>query len=216
MWPSAPKESSCNQVASTVYRRVGGQSGGGILAAAIWQNQPLISAQSQRKNVAHPTEQQQRPTPPLVRRLKRQKEQNTTPLIESPTNQALKIVKKVALSIVMGMYVIHPVIMLWLFRSPELFSLLGIFQTYHKCSGTLTRSWNACFQYAATNVFLYIPSFGGIWLWLQSKFSLSRKLLITFSCLLGFKIAVDHAFLFHIPSNTNLEGKVAVITGANR
>lgn len=207
MWPSAPKESSGSQVASALYRRIGGQRGA-ILAAAIWRNP-----------------EKQRPTFPLVRRLKRQREQGAAPLIEPPTSQAtsqatsqdaFNTVKKVALSIVVGMYVIHPVIMLWLFRSPELFSLLGVFQTYHKCSGTLTRSWSACSHHVAMNIFLFFPSFGGIWLWLRSNYALSRKLLITFSCLLGFKISVDHAFLFHIPSNTNLEGKVAVITGANR
>ena len=159
----------------------------------------------------------QPPNTLFKKRSKRQREVNTTPLSGSQsTKRALKIVKKLALSIVMGMYVIHPLIMLWLFRSPELFSLLGVFQIYHKCSGTLTRRWNACLEHAAVTIFLFFPSLGGIWLWFQSRFPLNRKLLITFSCLLGFKIMVDHAFLFRIPSNTNLEGKVAVITGANR
>lgn len=212
MWPTAlSKESSSSgsQVASTVYRRVAGGQSGGILAAALWQNQ--------QKNVHDQLTEKQEQTP-LVRRFKRQRELHSTTSIDPPSTQddTLRTVKKVVLSVVMGMYVIHPLILLWLFRSPELFSLLGVFQIYHKCSGTLTRSWSACMENVAMNLFLFFPSFGGIWLWLQSGFSLSRKFLITFSCLLAFKISVDHVFLFHIPSNANLEGKVALITGANR
>jgi 3-oxoacyl-ACP reductase-like protein len=210
MLPTPSKESPSCQVASAVYRRVGGGRSVGLLAAVLSHNH--------KENVVHPTGQsnEQQPTP-LTRRSKMQKELNAASLIDSTTiPRGVKVVKKAALSIVMGMYVVHPIIMLWLFRSPELFSLLGVFQIYHKCSGTLTRRWNACLKHAAMNAFLFFPSLGGIWLWFQSRLSLRRKLLITFSCLLVFKISVDHVFLFRIPSSTNLEGKVAVITGANR
>mmetsp|Transcript_12119 Transcript_12119/g.19887 ORF Transcript_12119/g.19887 Transcript_12119/m.19887 type:complete len:343 (+) Transcript_12119:54-1082(+) len=212
MWLTPPNESSGNQVVSAVYRHVGGEKGW-FLAAILSQNQRqrenVVSTQKSNKN--------KQPTNTLFNnRYKRQREVNTTPSPGLKSNRALKLLKKLALSIVMGMYVIHPLIMLTLFRSPELFSLLGVFQIYHKCSGMLTRRWNACLEHAAMNIFLFFPSLGGIWLWFQSRFPLRRKLLITFSCLLGFKILVDHAFLFRIPSNINLEGKVAVITGANR
>jgi len=242
MLPTPSKESSGRQVASAVYRRVGGGRSVGLLAAVLSQNHkenvvhptvqsnneqqptPLtrrlaaVLSQNHRENGVHPTGQsnEQQPTP-LTRRSKLQKELNAASLNDSTTIlRGVKVVKKVALSIVMGMYVVHPIIIMWLFRSPELSSLLGVFQIYHKCSGTLTRRWNACLKHAAVNIFLFFPSLGGIWLWFQSRLSLRRKLLITFSCLLGFKISADHVFLFRVPSNTNLAGKVAVITGANR
>eukprot|EP00984_Skeletonema_dohrnii_P013312 scaffold5494_cov128-Skeletonema_dohrnii-CCMP3373.AAC.9 len=164
MLPTPSKESSGRQVASAVYLRVGGGRSVGLLAAVLSQNHkenvvhptvqsnneqqptPLtrrlaaVLSQNHRENSVHPTGQsnEQQPTP-LTRRSKMQKELNAASLIDSTTIlRGVKVVKKVALSIVMGI------------------------------------------------------------------------------CLLGFKISVDHVFLFRVPSNTNLAGKVAVITGANR
>ena len=215
MWPVPSTESSGHGVVSAVYRHVNGGTNGALLAAILSQNH------EQREKNAVPTEKsnEQTPVTPFSNLSKRSRELHKVPLSGPPspsTQRTLKVVKKVALSVVATMYVIHPLIMLWLFRSPELFSLLGVFQIYHKCSGTLTRSWNACLKHAAMNILLFFPSLGSIWLWFQSRLPMRRKVVITLSCLLGFKILVDHAFLFHIPSNTNLEGKVAVITGANR
>ena len=213
MWPAPSTQPSGHGVVSAVYRHVDGGTNG-LLAAILSQNHG-----QREKNADVPTEKSNEQTPDTLfsNRSKRSRVLCTSPLsVASPTKATLKIVKKLAISLVATMYVIHPLIMLWLFRSPELFSLLGVFQIYHKCSGTLTRSWNACLKHAAMNILLFLPSLGSIWLWFKSRFPLRRKLLVTVSCLLGFKILVDHAFLFHIPRSTNLEGKVAVITGANR
>ena len=206
MWPPSTASKETSSVLASSLRPMGAPTA--VLAAGLWQKNVDSSIQ---------------PT----RRFKWEKE-NDSPKSKScaettndgkATTKTLRLARTVILSAVLSVYFTYPVAILWLFRIPEQFSLWGMFQNYHQCSGTLHRNIHACVAVAGKDVLLLLPSLCVIWLWCYSMFSTRRKIQISFmGFVLGlsmFKLSVDYLFLFGIPQQLSLEGKIAVITGAN-
>ena len=123
------------------------------------------------------------------------------------------------------LYVVYPVASLWLFRLPEQLSWLHLFQNHHQCSQTLHWHWKACVGLVLGHGMTLLPGMGALWLWIKPTWTMRRKVVYaSIALLLGlvtFKLSVDHLLLFPLPSegpssSLVLQGKVAVITGANR
>uniref|UniRef100_A0A7S3L4P3 Protochlorophyllide reductase n=1 Tax=Amphora coffeiformis TaxID=265554 RepID=A0A7S3L4P3_9STRA len=152
---------------------------------------------------------------------------------ESPTTklkQTMSSIRRVVTRVVIpslaAVYTIYPMASLLLFRLPEALSWLGVFQNNHQCWATLNhKSWRACVKLYTVHILMLAPSLGAFWLWGFSKhrssFSKAFKWkVMVLSCLVAiasFKLSVDHWWLYHPPRGIDLlQGKVAVVTGANR
>jgi protochlorophyllide reductase len=204
----------------------------GIVAAGIWGTdaaafQPTGTAAAEGPNWI----------PKRMRRTKRDKEgvvsknkkstEEESPSSDhgsskNPIQHWIKpaVISKVLIPSLVAVYVAYPIASLLLFRLPEHFSWLGLFQNFHQCWATVHRNWISCIRLYSTHVIMFTPGISALWLWYARKYSKSLKLTISAASLLigiaVFKLSVDHLWLFHVPKDMVLEGKVAVITGANR
>lgn len=119
---------------------------------------------------------------------------------------------------VLFIYVVYPMSSLLLFRVPEQISWLGLFQSNHQCLATIPRHITACIKVALAHAAALLPGLCAAWLWTRSHLSTADKWKLSLACLVVgmgiFTLFVDHLLLFH--DDTDLTGKVAVITGANR
>jgi protochlorophyllide reductase len=214
--------------------------GMGIVAAGLWGSDTTTPVHPPPSSRFGKQEGPNKKWIPKQRRPKKEREEltssnklTTQESSSSPENSSKPIqdwiqplLTRILLPSVLSVYLAYPVASLLLFRLPEQFSGLGLFQNYHQCWATVHKSWNACIRLYAAHIVMFAPGIGALWLWGgfsfagAKKFSSLQKWKIAAASLLvgiaAFKLLVDHLWLFHVSTDLSLEGKVAVITGANR